>query len=84
MPLLPQVPTRPKLQRKQSTRDVDTSSTGRDAAEVQRCEGGLDSLAQCEVLSPLQELLGQASLLHDSQRRALLRLQAPYSKSVEP
>ena len=42
---------------------------------MQRCEGGLDSLAQCEVLSPLQELVGQASLLHDSQRRALLRLQ---------
>ena len=51
-----QVPTRSKLQRKSSTVDVDTSSTGRDAAEVQRCEGGLDSLAQCEVLSPLVTL----------------------------
>ena len=55
--------------------DPDTSVAGRDAAEVQRCEGGLDCLAQCEALSPLQELVGQASLLHDSQRRALLRLQ---------
>ena len=64
-----------RLQREGTLVDVDTSSTGRDAAEVQRCEGGLDSLAQCEVLSPLQELVGQASLLHDSQRRALLRLQ---------
>ena len=58
-----------------STIDVDTSSAGDDASEVQRCEGGLDTLAQCTTLSALQELAGQAALLHDKQRRALLRLQ---------